>query len=54
MSDATHPWMNDLNESSAALREVLGAVIRSEQQYHSHQSPLAALRRIQEDPPGLG
>ncbi len=50
MSDATHPWMNDLNESSAALREVLGAVIRSEQQYHSHQSPLAALRRIQEDP----
>jgi hypothetical protein len=44
------PWMKDLSASSAALLEVLGAVIRSEQQYSGRESPLALLQRITSDP----
>ena len=43
-------WLKDLSESSAALREIVGAIIRSEQQYTPAQSPLSLLRQIQEDP----
>lgn len=38
--------MNDLAASSAALRDVLGAIIRTEQQYSPSQSPLALLNAI--------
>lgn len=44
------PWLKDLSASSAALREIVGAIIRSEQQYTPAQSPLSMLRQIQEDP----
>jgi hypothetical protein len=42
--------MKHLSESSAALREVLRAIIRSEQQYSTSESPLALLQRIMSDP----
>jgi hypothetical protein len=44
------PWMQDLATSSAALRDVLGAIIRSERQYQPAQSPLALLQQITNDP----
>ena len=50
MREDERPWAKELSESSAALREIVGAVIRSEQQYTPAQSPLALLRAIQEDP----
>jgi len=50
MSDGERLWAKELSESSAALREILGAIIRSEQQYTPAQSPLSLLRAIQEDP----
>lgn len=46
----TTPWIKDLSASSAALREVLGAIIRSKQQYTTGESPLALLQRITTDP----
>lgn len=42
--------MQDLAESSAALREVLGAIIRTEQEFAPPESPLALLNRITTDP----
>jgi hypothetical protein len=50
MRDDERPWAKELSESSAALREIVGAIIRSEQQYAPTQSPLSLLRSIQEDP----
>ncbi len=50
MRDDVQHWAKALAESSAALREIVGAVIRSEQQYAPAQSPLSLLRAIQEDP----
>jgi hypothetical protein len=44
------PWMQDLATSSAALRDVLGAIIRSERQYQPSQSPFALLQQITRDP----
>ncbi len=44
------PWMHDLTVASAALREVLGTIIRSEQQYAPAISPLALLNQIGNDP----
>lgn len=49
MSDRDAPWTKDLSDSSAALRDVLGAIIRSEQQYAPTQSPLALLNQITSD-----
>lgn len=46
-SDA--PWMEDLAASSAALRDVLGAIIRREQEFAPGDSPLALLNRITND-----
>jgi hypothetical protein len=43
-------WMQQLATSSAALRDVLGAIIRSERQYQPAQSPLALLQQITRDP----
>jgi hypothetical protein len=50
MREDERPWAKELSESSAALQEILGAIIRSEQQYTPTRSPLALLRAIQEDP----
>jgi hypothetical protein len=44
------PWMQDLATSSAALRDVLGAIIRSERQYQPTLSPLELLQQITHDP----
>ena len=49
MSDRAS-WMQDLATSSAALRDVLGAIIRSERQYQPAQRPLALLQQITSDP----
>jgi hypothetical protein len=43
-------WMQNLATSSAALRDVLGALIRAERHYQSAQSPLALLQQIARDP----
>jgi hypothetical protein len=48
MASPDAPWMKDLAESSAALREVLGAIIRAERQYQS-ASPLELLHQISND-----
>jgi hypothetical protein len=50
MAQPPTTWIKDLYASSAALRDVLGAIIRSEQQYAPALSPLALLQQIQEDP----
>ena len=43
-------WRKDLDTASAALRDVLGAIIRSEQQYGSAASPMSLLHQISNDP----
>lgn len=44
------PWMGELTAASAALRDVLGAIIRAEQQYTPAISPLTLLQQIGNDP----
>jgi len=50
MTSSSAPWMQTLADSSAALRELLGAIIRVEQQYEPAGSPLRLLQAITEDP----
>jgi hypothetical protein len=50
MPDQEAPWMQELAAASSALRDVLGAIIRSEQQYVPARSPLALLHQIGNDP----
>jgi hypothetical protein len=44
------PWLKDLSASSAALGDVLGAIVRAERQYQPAQSPLALLQQISREP----
>ncbi len=44
------PWIKELDVASAALREVLSAIVRSEQQYGPALAPLTLLHQISNDP----
>lgn len=50
MTRSDSPPLQALDETSRALRALLGVVIAVERRFGSQQSPLALLRQIMEDP----
>lgn len=47
----SHPaHLRALDDASRAMRGLLGVIIAVERRFGSHQSPLALLRRIIDDP----